>query len=413
MIIRSLNGQEIYTLEEWFNYSPPAQPKLHWRDGRSAKELAKSWLKKNGPTVPIEITELLKSHIDTIDVLPEWGVPEYETKLDDFKGNGRNHDLLILGTARDKRTLISVEAKVDESFGDIVNDYVSKSIRSNPRSKVPDRITQLSEAIFGKMDIGLLRYQLLHAVAGTLIEAKNHKANQAIFIVHTFLPFGKQSKKAKQNDSDFQTFMQCLTGASIQPNQLVGPVFVHGGGLVSGDIPLYIGKLETVLGMNQWQVSIAAESVTASLFARTGYDVSIQYGANQPEYDLMVSKGKKMLKISVKGSQDGGWGLTQSHIKDAKYHSAADEWFLKHKPGTIVSLVQFKGVLIDQMPRVYLATPLEIVNHLKRSANGRGETILYEYKEWTAKAFGAGTIDAIPESWKFSEDRIKELLELS
>jgi len=56
-----------------------------------------------------------------------------------------------------------------------------------------------------------------------------------------------------------------------------------------------------------WHVAVAAEAITAALFAQCGYDVSVQYGANQPEYDLMVAKGDRLLKISVKGSQDGGW----------------------------------------------------------------------------------------------------------
>jgi hypothetical protein len=161
--------------------------------------------------------------------------------------------------------------------------------------------------------------------------------------------------------------------------------------------------------MNQWQVSVAAEAITAALFARVGYDVSVQYGANQPEYDLMVAKGERMLKISVKGSQDGGWGLTQSYIKNADYQNAAIQWLSKHKPKTIICLVQFKDVPIDSMPRVYLATPHHIAKRLSESANGRGETILYEHKEWSARAYGAGTIDRIPEDWKFSEARIEEM----
>ncbi|MDQ0415667.1 hypothetical protein [Mesobacillus stamsii] len=74
--------------------------------------------------------------------------------------------------------------------------------------------------------------------------------------------------------------------------------------------------------MNSHQVSVAAESYTATLFAWAGFDVSVQYGANQPEYDLVVVCGEKMLKVSVKGSKDGGWGLTQSHKKDKSYSEA-------------------------------------------------------------------------------------------
>ena len=55
-----------------------------------------------------------------------------------------------------------------------------------------------------------------------------------------------------------------------------------------------------------YHVGVAAEAFVAAQFARYGFDVSVQYGANQPEYDLMVSQGDLMLKISVKGSQDGG-----------------------------------------------------------------------------------------------------------
>ena len=57
--------------------------------------------------------------------------------------------------------------------------------------------------------------------------------------------------------------------------------------------------------MTSWHVGVAAEAFVAAQFARFRYDVSVQYGANQPEYDLIVVSGDKMLKISVKGSQDG------------------------------------------------------------------------------------------------------------
>lgn len=67
--------------------------------------------------------------------------------------------------------------------------------------------------------------------------------------------------------------------------------------------------------ISSWHVGVAAEAFAAALFARYGYYVSVQYGANQPEYDLITESQGKMLKISVKGSQDGSWGLTQSFKK--------------------------------------------------------------------------------------------------
>jgi hypothetical protein len=57
--------------------------------------------------------------------------------------------------------------------------------------------------------------------------------------------------------------------------------------------------------ISSFHVGVAAEAFAAGLFARCGLDVSVQYGANQPEYDLVVVKEDRVLKVSVKGSQDG------------------------------------------------------------------------------------------------------------
>ena len=114
--------------------------------------------------------------------------------------------------------------------------------------------------------------------------------------------------------------------------------------------------------MNSWHVGVAAEALAAAQFARYTYDVSVQYGANQPEYDLIAVSGDKILKISVKGSQDGSWGLTQSFKKGRTYHEAIQD-------------------------------------------------ILYEHHEWgpTAKAYG--TVDKLPESWRFTKERAEEIFE--
>ena len=54
--------------------------------------------------------------------------------------------------------------------------------------------------------------------------------------------------------------------------------------------------------ISSWHVGVAAEAFAAAVFARYGYDVSVQYGANQPEYDLIAVSGDRMLKLSVKGT---------------------------------------------------------------------------------------------------------------
>lgn len=104
----------------------------------------------------------------------------------------------------------------------------------------------------------------------------------------------------------------------------------------------------------------------------------MQYGVNQPEYDLVAVDRDRVLKVSVKGSKDGEWGLTHSFLENANYHAAADRWLLRHTNKTVFCLVQFKGTSVETLPRIYLATPAEIADWLKRAAAGRGDTILYE-----------------------------------
>jgi len=167
------------------------------------------------------------------------------------------------------------------------------------------------------------------------------------------------------------------------------------------------------LTFTSWHVSVAAEAFAAALFARCGLDVSVQYGANQPEYDLAVVKDERLLKVSVKGSKDGGWGLTQSLLRkgEANYHAAIDTWLLRHKPRTVFCFVQFKGVALDGLPRVYLATPHEVAARLRETAKGRGDTILYETHVWGPRAAGTGSTEQIPSHWSFSLSRVEQLLD--
>jgi len=162
--------------------------------------------------------------------------------------------------------------------------------------------------------------------------------------------------------------------------------------------------------MSQWQVGVSAEAFAAGMFARCGLNVSVQYGPNQPEYDLIANRGDQFLKVSVKGSQDGSWGLTQSYLSNADYHSAIDAWTKCHTPRTIYCFVQFKDVAINALPRMYVATPAEISKRLRETRAGRGDTILHESKSWGPMAIAKGTSDTIPDAWRFTESRIEELL---
>lgn len=162
--------------------------------------------------------------------------------------------------------------------------------------------------------------------------------------------------------------------------------------------------------VSSWHISISAEAFVAGQFARCRYDVSVQYGANQPEYDLIVVKGEKTLKVSVKGSQTGSWGIAQSYLKNADYYKAIESWLSHFKNHTVLCFVQFHQTSLNELPRMYLATPSEVAQRLRDSAKRRGATILYENRKWSSRAAGAGTIDKIPQAWNFSPERIEQLM---
>jgi hypothetical protein len=54
-----------------------------------------------------------------------------------------------------------------------------------------------------------------------------------------------------------------------------------------------------------WHAATTAEALAATQFARSGWDVWVQCGADQPEYDLVAMDGEDVLKVSIKGSKDG------------------------------------------------------------------------------------------------------------
>ena len=131
--------------------------------------------------------------------------------------------------------------------------------------------------------------------------------------------------------------------------------------------------------MTPRQCEIAAESYTACLLAQCGYDVLVQYGANQPHYDLVAEKNKRFLPISVKGSQDGGWMLAVRYVEPGvNYAQAIDKWLAAQRKDVVYVFVQFINVPFGEAPRVHVARPKEIAAHMKTQCNGRGHGSLQE-----------------------------------
>jgi hypothetical protein len=246
--ISSVQGEEINSLEDWFRLAPPKQKSAHWSDGRSAKELARLWTSSVPSEVPDVVATILRSHPEIENLTIESAIPEVVTRLDNLRGGHRNHDLILLGETEKKSVLIAIEAKADEPFGKTIQNYLTSL---KPGSMAGERIQKLSHAIFGRSidsELRKLRYQLFHAVAGTLIEAKKREADIAIFLVHEFITPKTKCMLIERNAEDFQMFIHTfpeLRTELIKYGSLLGPVKVRGGSFVPDSIPLLIGKIQT------------------------------------------------------------------------------------------------------------------------------------------------------------------------
>ncbi len=167
-----------------------------------------------------------------------------------------------------------------------------------------------------------------------------------------------------------------------------------------------------------WPMTVGAAGIAAAQFARCGFDVMIQAGPDKPWYDLVVTKAGNLLKIGVKASEDGRWRLAESYLLRAAHANskkpdiphAIRMWLDTHGERTVYCLVQFEGVSLNQLPRIYLATPAEIAKRMREAAERTGEAVLYEQYDWTSQETGFTAIEALPSSWLFSMERIQELL---
>lgn len=166
-----------------------------------------------------------------------------------------------------------------------------------------------------------------------------------------------------------------------------------------------------------WPISVGAEAIAAAQFARCGFDVLVQAGRDKPWYDLVVTRAASLLKVSVKASDNGEWALTNGFVRRVAETngmridclSAIDSWRAGCGSRTVCCLVQFEGVAIHELPRVYLASPDEIAAAMRETAQRIGRCTLLEMYEW-ASSGGARNVEMLPESWHFSQARVQQLL---
>ncbi|MBK6845118.1 MAG: hypothetical protein IPG88_22945 [Gemmatimonadetes bacterium] len=162
-------------------------------------------------------------------------LPEHRVRFDDLPGEPRNADVNVIAEGREGTIAISLEAKADEPFGELVSDVLESAVRKivadTPTNGVL-RVQQLAASIFAKggcerLPLGDVRYQLLTGVAGVIAFARDVKASVAVFVVHEFVTDQTDDAKHLQNMRDLNAFVERLTRGrmnALPGNELFGPI---------------------------------------------------------------------------------------------------------------------------------------------------------------------------------------------
>lgn len=211
-------------------YLPMRQPKdvvpylgaeHHFRDGRSAKLIAESWFSA-GDNLP----EIVRWTLDQVPRLREAELVdsflERCIELGDGLRPSQADVLAILGLAGEL-AIMAVEGKVDESFGQLVSEWLNNASTQKHR-----RLARLTNTLgIDVAESAALRYQLLHRTASAIYEAHRYRAKVAVMMVHSFDP-------ADVGLSDFKRFSNAMGLPEADATRLVGPVIREG-------VDLYLG----------------------------------------------------------------------------------------------------------------------------------------------------------------------------
>ena len=233
----------IVTLDAWAAAIPPKQ----WKDGRSARELARAWWPTaRRPGEPAEFAALLDSGglvgltLDTVHV-------NAAILVDDTTWHA---DLAIHAHCEDGPLAIVVEAVADERFGDRLGSVLVDAARQIGRDEptpVVGRIQRLAAAMLPPWKAGLphleeLRHDLLMGAAATMAFATTIGATRALYIVHELVHLDRTKESdRRKNREDLDLLVRRLSHGEAERltrGVLLGPTLLPG----YPEIPLQVGK---------------------------------------------------------------------------------------------------------------------------------------------------------------------------
>ncbi|MEE0948670.1 MAG: hypothetical protein U0L53_08115 [Bacteroidales bacterium] len=221
MKIENTKKQLITNLESWKTAFIEVDKEKNWEEGRSACTLAKYFTTPN-----IEESYGIKKIKEYFEALGfsnpkfEYAEIEHPSPFDEYS-SPRMQDLVIWGESKKGRILACIEAKVDEEFGDVLNQAYKDAKQEfdknpNSKSKRKARIEELckkylnvSAESINSEDENDIRYQLLHYLAGSICEAKEY-GNVVFMPIMVFKTDEYNKKKGDRNREDYERFIKAL-----------------------------------------------------------------------------------------------------------------------------------------------------------------------------------------------------------
>jgi uncharacterized protein DUF6946 len=214
------------------------------KPGTSAPTVAAAW------SGPLDLLAALATHANLAKLTVQHATVEARTSFDAYRGNVRNHDLVLRAATEDgEPVVVCVEAKAGEPLGATVAEQeraAAKAKRANPDSQASARLTDLVARLcrypIADPRVAALRYQLLTAWAGTLADAAG--AAHAVFAVHEFRTDQRPDDKSMLIGAELANFADVVLGSDVPAPEAL-PWCVRVPGVLGIPATLYVAHLVT------------------------------------------------------------------------------------------------------------------------------------------------------------------------
>lgn len=275
----------------------------HWQSGRSAKSAVDLWFSTNA--LPPSIVWALRDDVVLRGARLLDAFIERPVDLGDGLRPSQT-DLMAIVRHESGLGAIAVEAKVDETFGPTVAEWLA-----NPKGDRPTREARLDRLCrmlgIDTVDTGTLRYQLIHRTASAIIEAKRYHARDAAMIVQSFCPRHSWF-------DDFTAFARAMGFShselgTLSKQKLCDGVAIRIGWIAEPNVGPHkrLGTARTVTKLTD----LGRVQLSKSFFMRDMLysEVAMIHGLNNApdDPDLAIQAGKRLCEELLEPLQDH-WG---------------------------------------------------------------------------------------------------------